>query len=207
MSTPQYPDDSGDSAANQAVHANPNAPKSTPAERFRDHAATKQTDRDEVDAETTLWEGGYSPQAMIGTWALLALVSVALIVASTFIDAFTLPIAIGIVAVIWVLGAVVYFFRRIGVGYQLTTQRFIHQNGVFTRRTDRIEVIDIDDVSYTQGPVQRMLGVGTIRLTGSDRTHPELVMVGIGDVASVAGLIDDTRRKERRRRSLHIESV
>jgi membrane protein YdbS with pleckstrin-like domain len=93
------------------------------------------------------------------------------------------------------------------VHYELTSQRFIHQTGILTRATDRIEVIDIDDVSFTQGPVQRMLGVGRITVTSSDRSHPLLHMIGIGDVKSVAGLIDDVRRKERRRRSLHIEAI
>jgi uncharacterized membrane protein YdbT with pleckstrin-like domain len=91
--------------------------------------------------------------------------------------------------------------------YELTTQRFVHQAGVLIRQTDRIEVIDIDDVSYTQGVIQRMLGVGTIRITGSDRTHPELVLRGIDKVPEIASLIDDVRREERRRRSLHIESI
>jgi len=71
----------------------------------------------------------------------------------------------------------------------------------------RIEVIDIDDVSYTQGPVERIFGVGTIQLTSSDRSHPTLSMIGIGEVTEVAGLLDDIRRAERRRRSLHIESI
>jgi len=132
---------------------------------------------------------------------------------------------------IWLVGAVVYGLRRFGVHYELTSQRFIHQTGILTRDTDRIEVIDIDDVSFTQGPVQRVFGVGRITVTSSDRSHPLLHMIGrvfgvgritvtssdrshpllhmigIADVKSVAGLIDDVRRKERRRRSLHIEAI
>jgi hypothetical protein len=73
--------------------------------------------------------------------------------------------------------------------------------------TDRIEVIDVDDVSCEQGIVERMLGVGTIRIQSSDRTHPELSLLGIENVRQVAELIDDTRRKERQRRGLHIEAV
>jgi len=75
------------------------------------------------------------------------------------------------------------------------------------RTTDRIEVIDIDDVTYRQGIVERALGVGTILLESSDRTHPTLILSGIDDVQRVAGLIDDVRRKERRRRGIHIEQI
>ena len=78
---------------------------------------------------------------------------------------------------------------------------------MLARRTERIEVIDIEDVSFHQGPVQRMLGIGTIELTSTDRSHPQLIMPGIAQVKTVAGLIDDVRRRERQRRSLHIRSM
>ena len=116
-------------------------------------------------------------------------------------------IALGIALLLWIIVGLTYGYRRLGYHYQLTTQRFIHQTGILTRKTDRIEVIDIDDVSYSQGPVQRVFGVGTITLTGSDRTHPTLSMFGIAKVREVAGLIDDIRRTERRKRSLHIEAI
>lgn len=120
----------------------------------------------------------------------------------------TIWMVIGSVIVIWWLITIgTYLYRRVGMHYELTTQRFVHQAGILMRTTDRIEVIDIDDVSFTQGIIQRMLGVGKIRITGSDRTHPELVLYGIDKVPEIASLIDDVRREERRRRSLHIESI
>ena len=69
------------------------------------------------------------------------------------------------------------------------------------------ETIDIDDVTVQQGPVQRMLGIGTVKMTSSDRTTPEFVLVGIEDVRKVAAMIDEARRNERRKRGLHIEAV
>ena len=177
------------------------------AERFREQVASKQSDLDDHEEEEELWRGGYSAKAMVGTWWLLGLVSLALLILPFFVQPLTLPIALGAILVIWVIGGLCYAWRRLGVHYELTTQRFIHQKGILTRHTDRIEVIDIDDVSFTQGPVQRMFGVGKIVLTSSDRSHPTLNMIGIGDVKEVAGLIDDIRRKERRRRSLHIEAI
>ena len=105
--------------------------------------------------------------------------------------------------VLWMAVITIYVVRRLGQHYELTTQRFIHQNGVLVRKTDRIEVIDIEDVSYTQGIIQRMLGVGTIQISGRDQSHPVLVLSGIDNVPEVASLIDDVRRDERRKRSLH----
>lgn len=176
-------------------------------ERFQRHAQEHREGALAEEAEEQLWEGGYSPKAMVGTWLLCLLLTVAAIVATVMVPELPWLVTLVAIVVLWVIVAAVYAARRWGVHYQLTTQRFIHQTGLLSRRTDRIEVIDINDVSYEQGPVQRMLGIGSIRIDSSDQSHPVLSMRGISDVHRVAGLIDDIRRKERRRRSLHIESV
>jgi uncharacterized membrane protein YdbT with pleckstrin-like domain len=113
----------------------------------------------------------------------------------------------GVIALLWIYAVGVFIVRRLSVHYTLTNQRFLHESGLFTRTTDRIEVIDIDDVTFRQGMIERMLGVGTIQLDSSDRTHPRLVLAGIDNVKVVSGMIDDVRRKERRRRGIHIEQV
>jgi membrane protein YdbS with pleckstrin-like domain len=198
------------SGHNQAAGEGDRPATGTPsptAGAFREEVAKKKANLEDYDKEEAIWEGGYSGKAMLGTWLLLSLVSVAAIIGSFLAAALTLPIALPILLVLWAIAGIVYAFRRFGVHYELTSQRFIHQTGILTRHTDRIEVIDIDDVSFQQGPVQRILGVGSILITSSDRSHPELQMQGIADVKSVAGLIDDIRRTERRRRSLHIESI
>ncbi len=178
-------------------------------DKFHAAAAEKMQAARETPAEKSLWKGGYSPKAMYGTWVLSAIGTIAILVAVALLAAgqSTAWYIAGAAIVLWWCGAIATFlYRRLSMHYELTTQRFVHQNGVLLRQTDRIEVIDIEDVSYTQGIVQRMLGVGTIRLTGRDRTHPELVLRGIDRVPEIASLIDDVRREERRRRSLHIES-
>ncbi|MFN3190673.1 MAG: PH domain-containing protein [Aureliella sp.] len=194
----------------------PNQSESPPKDQFSAAAKEKIDASRSVPPERSLWKGGYSPKAMYGSWSISVLATIGLIVAGVFFateesagdSAGTVWMVIGTIIVVWwivVIGS--YLYRRIGMHYELTTQRFIHQAGILMRTTDRIEVIDIDDVSYTQGIIQRMLGVGKIRITGSDRTHPELVLYGIDKVPEIASLIDDVRREERRRRSLHIESI
>jgi len=168
-----------------------------------------------VEPESKMWEGGFSPKAMYGTWLMSSLVSLAVLVgliAATFsgvtIDAVKGLWLGGFVAIVawWAIAIVVYFYRRWGVYYELTSQRFIHSSGLLVRTTDRIDVIDIDDVAFTQGLVQRLLNVGTIQLTSQDSSHPRLLLRGIEDVEKVSVLIDDVRRKERRKRSLHIDT-
>jgi uncharacterized membrane protein YdbT with pleckstrin-like domain len=179
-------------------------------DRFAQAAAEKMEGVRASTAERSLWQGGYSPKAMYGTWLISAVLTIGTIVviALTASDQQTVWMIAGSIVILWWCAVIaVYLYRRFSVHYELTTQRFVHQTGLLVRRTDRIEVIDIDDVSYTQGIIQRMLGVGTIMITGSDRSHPELKLQGIDKVPEIASLIDDVRREERRRRSLHIESI
>ena len=107
----------------------------------------------------------------------------------------------------WLYCFAVLCYRRMSVRYQLTTQRFIHERGILRRINDRIEVLDMDDITFEQGLLERLSGVGTIRIAAHDRTNPELVLPGIEKVAEVAQLFDDARMAERRRRGLHVEQI
>ena len=179
----------------------------SPRDRFEKLVSDQRDNLDDHEPEEMLWNGGYSPKAMVGSWIILIIVSIGLLVAAIMFSEFSFSIAFTVIAVLWVFVAANYARMRLGFHYELTSQRFIHKTGLLTRRTDRIEVIDIDDVSYEQGPIQRMFGVGSINITSSDRSDPFLHLVGIDKVGEVSGLIDDVRRAERRRRSLHIESI
>jgi uncharacterized membrane protein YdbT with pleckstrin-like domain len=153
-----------------------------------------------------LWEGSFSAKALYGTFLACAVLSVAIVVAGVlFLAAWPIAVAVALLLWLWPLATLIY--RRWSVHYTLGPQRFVHQRGILKRVTDRIDVIDMDDVTFEQGIVQRMLGVGTLKITSSDRTHPKLVLPGIDDVARVAALVDDARRAERNRRGVYIESV
>ncbi|MBX3423993.1 MAG: PH domain-containing protein [Pirellulaceae bacterium] len=180
----------------------------TPIQQYQEKVAEKLSDGDKsVIPERSLWQGRYSPKAMYGTWCLLILVSVLALVAVLSFASGSQPTVWyavgGLILLLWGSVLVTYMYRRLGVQYELTTQRLIHREGVFMQRTDRLEVIDIEDVSYTQTIIERLLGVGTIRLSGRDQSHPQLALRGIDKVPEVASLIDDIRREERRKRSLH----
>ncbi len=160
-----------------------------------------------ADAEKVLWEGSFSAKALYGTFVVCTLLAAATVAAGLIFFPLFLPIAVAVAVAILLWPLVVLMYRRMAVHYRLGPQRFIHQRGVLRRVTDRIEVIDMDDIAFEQGIIERMLGVGTLRITSSDRTHPKLVLPGIDGVAQVAGMLDDARRAERNRRGVYIESV
>lgn len=160
------------------------------------------------EPERELWSGGYSPKAMIGWWILAGILAVAGVVVSIFVPN---PIA-WIVAAVVVIGFALWLLldllvKRLSVHYKLTTEQLTHQTGLLTRSTNRIEVIDIDDVTMQQTLLERMLGVGSVLVVSSDRTHPKLLLTGIDNVERVSQLIDTAAREERRSRGAFIEAV
>lgn len=169
-------------------------------------------DMEAVGDARPLWQGGFSGKSMIGSWASAASITILVLIVMMLIEpmrenANAWLAAAGIIAIVWLYLIGVMFYRKWGMHYELTSQQLKHREGIFFRQLDRIELIDIDDVNYRQGPVQAVLGVGNIRIKSSDSSHPELTMYGIANIKEVADMIDDARRTERRKRGLHIETI
>lgn len=157
--------------------------------------------------EETLWSGSYSPKAMAGWFVGAALVTIVGAIIASMAGPPSWAIFAIAVLVMWVAIVLVALYRRMTVRYQLTTFRLFHETGLLSRTRDRIEVIDIDDVTLRQGLIERMFNVGTIHVQSSDMTHGNLAMAGIEDARQVTDLIDNTRRAERQRRGLFMENV
>jgi hypothetical protein len=177
-----------------------------PAERLQ--AAAESGTRPE-ESEHELWRGSYSSKAMIGAWLLSGLITLVLLVIGIFWKpSGTIWLILVLLMILpWLYFGVMLIYRRGSVRYLLTNRRFIHEQGILRRVTDRIEVLDMDDIAFVQNLIDRFFGVGVIRISSSDRTHPLLVLRGIDDVRRVSNLFDDARLAERRRRGLHIESI
>jgi uncharacterized membrane protein YdbT with pleckstrin-like domain len=147
---------------------------------------------------------------MIGSWLLAGLATIAGIVIGVVAGDFGpgVWLVVGVLlAALWGWLILYYLYERISVEYELSNQRLIHRYGILSRVTNRIEVIDIDDIKFTQNLIDRFLGVGTIQILSSDVSDPKLTLRGIDDVKQVFALMDDARRDERRKRGMYIETV
>lgn len=181
-------------------------PEPTPRQRLQ---AAVGNNSDEELPERELWQGSYSKLGMIGSWLSAAVFSVAmlLLAALASFSGRAWLISLSLIVLVWVALVIRLLYLQLSRHYYLTSQKFSHERGLLWRETDRIEAIDIDDVSFSQGPVERMLGVGSIRILSSDQSHPAMELPGIENVRAVASLIDEVRRQERRKRGLYVESV
>ncbi|PQO27847.1 PH domain-containing protein [Blastopirellula marina] len=187
--------------ASQPHDAATDSGQPSPAEKF---SATHK--RGERGPDEMIWQGGYSAIDQSGSFFILGLITIGLIASCFFLPPMII-ISLIAIPILWVVQLIRVWWIKMGVAYELTNRRFIHESGVINRTTDRIEVIDVDDVTIEQGIMDRMFNVGTIKITSSDRTHPELRLRGIKDVRKVALMIDDARQAERDRRGVYIESV
>jgi hypothetical protein len=154
-------------------------------------------------AEETLWEGSYSPKAMLGLSVIAVIASIAIIVLGAMYG--YLGWALAGAGLLWLFVLARLAVRRLGISYKLTNQMFYHRRGVLTRSTDRIELIEVHDVTYHQGLFDRLVGTGRIKIASSDRTDPTFFLLGVENVEQVAQMIDKARRGEQVRRGRRID--
>jgi membrane protein YdbS with pleckstrin-like domain len=164
---------------------------------------------DAEEPEQVLWNGRFSSRAMLGGWITAGAFTLAVLIfaLATSLSGPGWMVAVLAIAAAWLGMLLRLIYRQLSIRYTLTNQRLIHERGLLWRKTDRIEAIDVDDVQFSQGPVERMVNVGTVHVISSDQSTPQFNLVGIEDAPRVATLIDDVRRTERRKRAVHIESL
>ena len=73
--------------------------------------------------------------------------------------------------------------------YTLTAERLVVTTGVFHQQQEEVELYRVKDYSVSAPLLHRWLGLATISLLTSDRTHPELVLSGIRNADRVKELI------------------
>jgi membrane protein YdbS with pleckstrin-like domain len=159
--------------------------------------------------EETLWEGRFSPKAMVATWIAMGLVDLALLGASIYMLATGIaywwaPLLVAVVFDLFVVAR--YFYKRIGIRYRLSNHRFFHEEGILNRKVNPIDLITINDVAFEQGLIERMVGVGRVKIMSTDTTDPVLWVAGIENVQDVATMIDKTRREEMMRRRVFYDA-
>jgi len=143
------------------------------------------------------WKTLLRPTLVLVVVLAAALVLVIVIPAGKFAEA--ARIAVGAVAlVLVVVGFVVPFLRWQTTSYQLTTRRLQLRSGIISRSGRDFPLIRISDVSFSQGPIDRLVGSGRL-VVESAGEHGELVLHEIPDVQQVQSrlfqLVEDEQRR------------
>jgi len=178
------------------------APQAAPA-RF---AAVGDAPVDRPRTETVLWEGSPSLKLLmvqvlrtviIGGAAIVAAILVHPLAVKFFEDlssgrggrgprdgspaTLILMILVGSYLVIRTVVLSVSILQLRNTRYRLTNQRLVVEEGILSRTLNEIDLRTVDDSGFSQSPLERLQGIGTVWVVATDRTLPRLVMRGIPD--------------------------
>lgn len=203
------------SADGPLVHGVPGTPDEHQAQKSVNNADPA------VDTEEDVWEARYSLRNFIGRLVGLGLVSLAWLSLwvyaaqkSTDVNA---GASTGLSVLLWTTGLMLLvtwlaILRRIvlarfGHYYRLTNRRLFASTGLFNRRRDQMELLQIKDVYTRQTLIQRLLSLGTVVVVSQEQFYPLMYLTGVDDPQAVMDMIWQQARIERDNRSVHVDRV
>lgn len=86
--------------------------------------------------------------------------------------------------------------------YTLTEDRLFRKSGILTRKEDQVSLYHIRDMEVSISLGQRIFGVGTVKVIGSDASTPELLLENIKKPYEVRDLLYETSEEDKRDRRL-----
>ena len=170
------------------------APQAAPARFAAVGGATEQVGR---RAETVVWEGSPSLKLLIvqvlrtviiGAAAIVAAILVHPVAVSFFEDlsagkggrgprdgspaTFLLMVLIGAYLIVRAVTLAISVLRLRTTKYRLTNQRLVVEQGILSRTLDEVDLRTVDDSGFSQSPLERLQGIGTVLDRGLGPDHP-----------------------------------
>jgi membrane protein YdbS with pleckstrin-like domain len=65
------------------------------------------------------------------------------------------------------------------IRYRISNYRIDFERGLLSKRIDTLELWHVEDISFSQSLMDRMLGVGTITIVSADATTPRLQLASL----------------------------
>jgi len=165
-------------------------------------------------AEAVVWEGSPSLKLLIIQVLRTVIVAAAAIVAAVLVHPIAakffedlsagkggvgvrdgspatliLMLVVGTYLVIRAVVLTLSVLRLRSTKYRLTNQRLVVERGILSRTLDEVDLRTVDDSGFSQSPLERIQGIGTVWIVASDRATPRLAMRGIADPRSIRELI------------------
>ncbi|MCK7546220.1 PH domain-containing protein, partial [Marinobacter bryozoorum] len=78
--------------------------------------------------------------------------------------------------------------------YTVTTKRVLTSRGIFTKSTQEVLMKDICSINVYQGVVERMLGIGAIKIGSAASEDKDIQFFGVPDARTVKDLISRYRK-------------
>ena len=154
-----------------------------------------------VAAEETIWRGSPAWTLVIGRVIFMAVITIfiplfAYLLAGGADDdasraalikgGWVIAIAADLILLAWFSAALI---RLRSTTYTVTNQRVLVETGVLTKSVHEIDMRLIDDTTFFQTFLHRLLGIGDVTVMSSDKTTPSYTMRGVRDPRGVRELI------------------
>jgi uncharacterized membrane protein YdbT with pleckstrin-like domain len=149
-----------------------------------------------MDEEKNVWRGSPSQLINLPVFSICALaIGILLGVSSVLLsrrpDLPGIGIGIGVVAVV-PLGVALWKWVSVRARrYELTTERMLLSQGVFSRTSQTLELYRVKDYVLSEPWSLRMFGLGDIQLLTHDETNPTVLLRA---VSGAKGLRDQIRQ-------------
>ena len=98
----------------------------------------------------------------------------------------------------WNLGLLSSFLKSRQYSLKITSQRVEFVKGIVTSQQESIELYRASDTDYSQSLLQKLFGVGYVRLISADSTAP-LVQIPVSNPRNLRDQIRECIRDERQR--------
>jgi uncharacterized membrane protein YdbT with pleckstrin-like domain len=93
-----------------------------------------------------------------------------------------------------------YWVRSMALTYQITTQRVRVERGLFSKLKENVELFRIDHFDLHKPLGMRLVGHCVLHLRSSDPGAPEVLILGIPNLESLADALRECSLRERGRR-------
>lgn len=134
------------------------------------------------DAEVVYYEGSPLLRGELGlvlTWFVIGAVAIAIPVIWFLTGSQSPPWWVWISALV---GFGLIFFPALWVKrhrYKITNYRIDYEFGLISTNIDTLELWHVNDIRMRQGPIDRIFGVGTIKVDADDKSTPHLELRSI----------------------------
>lgn len=140
------------------------------------------------DREEIYFEGSPLLRAELGKlliFGTIAAVFIALAVAN-WVMGWNWPAWVGIVLILAGIGVLfIPWLITKTIRYRISNYRIDFERGVLSKQIDTLELWHVEDISFHQSLLDRIVGVGTITIASHDETTPELELQGIPNSRAV----------------------
>lgn len=144
--------------------------------------------------EQVVWEGSQSQVLNFGIFISMGIVSLIIIVVSLLFFPLAAVLVVIPLAYIFVKWIVVKNHR-----YKVTTERIFYTTGIFSKKTEAMELYRVRDVDMYEPFWQRLFKLGNVSLTTSDKTSMNFLLKAVPNPAE---LMNNIRKNVELRRDV-----